>query len=42
MDLGGYEARKKIKDTKRHVLADTPGPVMRAIVHPADMQDRDG
>ena len=35
-------AGKKIKGKKRHVLVDTLGLLLHAIVHPADMQDRDG
>ena len=37
-----YDAGKKIKGKKRHVLVDTQGLVMHAIVHSADVQDRDG
>ena len=33
---------KKIKGKKRHVLVDTQGLLMHAIVHAADIQDRDG
>ena len=33
---------KKIKGKKRHVLVDTQGLLMQAIVHAADIQDRDG
>ena len=33
---------KKIKGKKRHILVDTQGLLMRAIVHGADIQDRDG
>ncbi len=42
MDPGGYDAGKKIKGKKRHVLVDTLGLLLDAIVHPADIQDRDG
>jgi transposase len=38
----GYDAGKKIKGKKRHVLVDTQGLLMQAIVHAADIQDRDG
>ena len=41
-DPVGCDADKKIKGTKRHVLGDATGPTLRAVVHPADMQDRDG
>ena len=37
-----YDAGKKIKGKKRHVLVDTQGLLMQAIVHAADIQDRDG
>jgi transposase len=33
---------KKIKGTKRHILVDTVGLLLHAVVHPADIQDRDG
>ena len=42
IDPGGYDAGKKIKGKKRHVLVDTQGLLMHAIVHAADIQDRDG
>ena len=32
---------KKIKGKKRHLLLDTQGLLMQAIVHSADVQDRD-
>jgi len=32
----------QIKGKKRHLLVDTLGLVLHAIVHPADIQDRDG
>jgi len=38
----GYDAGKKIKGRKRHILVDTQGLVLKAIVHSADTQDRDG
>ena len=38
----GYDAGKKIKGKKRHILVDTVGLLLHAIVHPADIQDRDG
>ena len=38
----GYDAGKKIKGRKRHLLTDTTGLLVAAIVHPADVQDRDG
>jgi hypothetical protein len=42
IDPHGYDAGKKIKGKKRHILVDTVGLLLRAIVHPADIQDRDG
>jgi transposase len=33
---------KKIKGKNRHLLVDTLGLLLHAIVHPADIQDRDG
>ncbi len=42
VDPSGYDAGKKIKGKKWHVLVDTQGLSMRAIVHAADVQDRDG
>jgi transposase len=38
----GYDAGKKIKGRKRHLLTDTLGLPVTAVVHPADIQDRDG
>ena len=38
----GYDAGKKINGRKRHVLVDTLGLLLRGIVHPAGVQDRDG
>lgn len=38
----GYDAAKKIKGRKRHILTDTTGLVIVAMVHTADIQDRDG
>jgi len=38
----GYDAAKKIKGRKRHLLVDTLGLILVALVHPADVQDRDG
>jgi len=41
-DPHGYHAGKKIKGKKRHILVDTIGLLLHALVHPADIQDRDG
>jgi putative transposase len=38
----GYDAGKKIKGRKRHILTDTLGLLVAALVHTADIQDRDG
>jgi transposase len=38
----GFDAGKKINGRKRHLLVDTLGLPLRAMVHPADVQDRDG
>ena len=38
----GYDAGKKIKGRKRHILTDTLGLLVAAVVHTADIQDRDG
>ena len=38
----GYDAGKKIKGRKRHILTDTNGLLVAATVHAADVQDRDG
>ncbi|AHJ69035.1 Transposase [Granulibacter bethesdensis] len=38
----GYDAGKKIKGRKRHILTDTQGYLVHAVVHGADIQDRDG
>ena len=42
IDPHGYDAGKKIKGKKRHILVDTQGLMLHAIVHAADIQDRDG
>ena len=33
---------KKVKGKKRHILVDTLGLLLHAIIHPAGIQDRDG
>jgi putative transposase len=38
----GYDAGKKIKGRKRHIITDTLGLMLHIIVHIADIQDRDG
>jgi len=37
-----YAAEKMIKGRKRHILTDTIGLPVAMIVHPANVQDRDG
>jgi putative transposase len=38
----GYDAGKKIMGRKRHLLVDTLGLILAVVVHPANIQDRDG
>ncbi len=38
----GYDAAKKVKGRKRHIITDTGGLLVAAQVHRADIQDRDG
>ncbi|MEW9855655.1 transposase [Novosphingobium sp. M1R2S20] len=38
----GYDAGKKIKGAKRHILTDTKGNLVYALVHTACNQDRGG
>ena len=38
----GFDAGKKIKGRKRHIVTDTEGNLVGLQVHPADVQDRDG
>ena len=38
----GYDAGKKIKGRKRHIITDTEGNLVGLQVHSADIQDRDG
>ena len=33
---------QKIRGRKRHILVDTRGLIVALVVHPADLQDRDG
>ncbi len=42
MDPSGYDAGKQVQGKKRHVLVDTLGLVLYALVTPANVQDRDG
>ncbi len=38
----GYDAGKKVKGRKRHIITDTCGFLVFIFVHAADIQDRDG
>ena len=38
----GYDAGKKVMGRKRHAMVDTDGRALELIVHPADIQHRDG
>ncbi len=38
----GFDAGKKIKGRKRHIITDTGGLLAAAMVHGAHIQDRDG
>ena len=38
----GFDAGKKIKGRKRHIVTDVEGNLVGLQIHPADIQDRDG
>jgi putative transposase len=38
----GYDAGKRVKGRKRHIITDTIGNLIEIVVHAADIQDRDG
>ena len=38
----GYDAGKKVKGRKCHILVDTTGLLLIVVVHAANIQDRDG
>ncbi len=38
----GFDAGKKVKGRKRHIVTDTLGFLVGLVVHAADIQDRDG
>ena len=40
--ISGYDAAKGVKGRKRHLLVDSSGLVLSALVSPASIQDRDG
>jgi len=38
----GYDGGKKVNGRKRHLLVDTLGLLLKVVVHPANVQDREG
>lgn len=42
IDPVGSDAGKKVKGRKRHVVVDTSGNLLKTLVLPADIQERDG
>ena len=42
LDPEGFDAGKKVKGRKRHILVDTLGLLLNVAVHAASIQDRDG
>ena len=40
--MRGYDGAKKLNGRKRHVFVDTGGLLLRAVVHPANVSDREG
>lgn len=40
--IQGFDAGKKVKGRKRHIVVDTLGLLVGVVVHAADIQDRDG
>lgn len=40
--ISGFDAGKKIKGRKRHIITDTIGLLIGFVIHGADVQDRDG
>jgi carboxypeptidase Taq len=38
----GFDAGKLVEDRKRHIVTDTLGLIVGAVVHPGGVQDRDG
>ena len=40
--LRGFDGGKKVNGRKRHILVDTSGLLLKVVVHPADLQDREG
>lgn len=42
IDPQGFDAGKKVAGRKRHILVDTLGLMLGIVVHPGNVQDRDG
>jgi transposase len=42
IDPSGFDAGKRVKGKKRHVVGDMLGLLLHALVHSANVQDRDG
>ena len=42
IDGQGFDAGKKVTGRKRHIMVDTLGLILGIVVHPGDVQDRDG
>jgi hypothetical protein len=42
LDPQGFDAGKKVTGRKHHILVDTLGLLLNVVVHPADVQGRDG
>ncbi len=40
--VSGYDAGKKVKGRKRHIMTDTLGLMLFVVIHSAGIQDRDG
>jgi len=40
--VSGFDAGKKVKGRKRHIMTDTQGNLLYGTVHTANIQDRDG
>ena len=40
--MRGYDAAKRVKGRKRHIITDTLGNVLEVVVHADDIQGRDG
>ncbi len=40
--ISGFDAGKRVKGRKRHIITDTTGLLVGFVIHGADVQDRDG